>query len=202
MSIPSLAPSVIIQSALNALLRREPWASDELSQYAGKTVLLKFAGKNILQTTINSTGGLDACDSAVVADVVLNMPYTDLAELLSTFRASGADGIAKQMHIQGDAGLAQLLADLARNLRWDAQADLARVVGDIAAVRITGFMNFAFNSLQDGARRFNSNIQEYMSIESGLTVKQASFQTLQTNLADLNQRLDKIDARLGKLAGH
>lgn len=201
MSIPSLAPSVIILSVLNALLRREPWASHELSQYSGKTILLKFADKNILRATINSSGSLDNCDSAVVPDVILSMPFTDLSELVSVLRNQGADGIAKQMHIQGDAGLAQLLADLSRNLRWDAQADLANIFGDIAAVRMTGFMRFAFNGLQDSTRRLTSNIQEYMLDESGLAVKHIELQTLKNSLTGLNQRLDNLDVRLGKLTG-
>lgn len=198
---PSRTPSIVIISGLNALLRREPWASNELSQYSGKTVLIKFADKDILHATINSVGSLEFSDAAILPDVILSMPFKDLTELITALRQHGAQGLSKQIHIQGDAGLAQLLDNLSRNLRWDIQADLASVVGDIAAVRITKFMRFAANGVQDNARRLNNNIQEYMLNESGLAVEHAELQVLGNSITGINQRLDRLDRKLGKLSG-
>ena len=117
----------------------------------------------MLQATISSDGNLQLSDASVEADVVLDMPFSDLPALVAGFRENGMDGIAKQMQIQGDAGLAQLLADLARTLRWDIEADLASLFGDVAAVRITSFGRAFAGGLVQTAKHFQANIQVFIS---------------------------------------
>lgn len=200
MSILSLAPESVLLKGLKSLLRREPWASSELSKYAGKTVLVRLGEKDLLLATICSDGALMGADAAIVPDVVLTMPFSDIATMVSTWRTQGPDGLARQIHIQGEAGLAQLLGELARNLRWDVESDLAGVVGDIAAVRITGFMRQAVSGLQHNAKRVDANLRQYLTEESDLAVKHSELDDFGTDLVSLNRRLDSIEARVNKLA--
>lgn len=190
---------MVFLAGLNALLRREPWASTQLSGYAGKTVLLKLADKNILLLAINADGSLAKSDPAIVPDVTLAMPFTDIAALINIWRSQGADAIARQMHIQGEAGLAQLLASLAKNLRWDAEADLAKVVGDIAAVRLCGFARQAAAGVQDNGKRLQASMQSYLAEESGIAVKQAELTIFRQDLAIARQRLQLLEQRINRL---
>lgn len=168
MQLPIPTPDNFVLAALNALLQRETWAQKELANYAGKTVLFKLAGKSVLQATIDENGSLLLSTSDFEPHVVLNLPFNDLPGLITSFREYGMDGIAKQMQIQGDAGLAQLIADLARNLRWDIEADLAELFGDVAAVRITDFGKSFVGGVTQTAKRVQANIQEYLQEESPL----------------------------------
>ncbi len=194
-------PVALGLKGLNALLQREPWARAKLATYAGKSVLIKLADKNILQATIDVNGGLQACDTAIVPDVILALPFTDVAELSNILRNEGIDGISNRVHIQGEAGLAQLLADLSRNLRWDAEADLARVFGDIAAVRIVSLGQSLINGLRYSAQNLQQNIKEYLEDETSLAVHSKDFEMLQSGVTSLHTKLDELDTRIDKLAG-
>jgi ubiquinone biosynthesis protein UbiJ len=114
-------PSRMAVSALNALLRREDWARERLAKHAGKTV--RFAlGAFTLALTIDSEGLAAQADPAVVPDVTL----TVAPEKLPLPRLGGLGGdreapdFAEATHISGDAALAQVVADLSKQLRWAA----------------------------------------------------------------------------------
>ena len=97
------------------LLRREDWARARLVRHAGKTVRFALGGFS-LGLTIDSEGLAAQADAAVVPDVTL----TVAPEKLPLPRL-GADretpDFAEATHISGDAALAQVVADLSKQLR-------------------------------------------------------------------------------------
>ena len=132
---PSFLPPVsrFAAGAINALLGREPWAGERLARHAGKTV--RFAwGQQRLSLTIDSDGRVSPADEAIVPDVTLTLRSEKFS--LSNLPGGGMPDFAEVTHISGDAGLAQVVGDLARDLRWDPEDDLARVMGDIPAARL------------------------------------------------------------------
>ncbi|NGM86703.1 hypothetical protein G5B35_05200 [Parapusillimonas sp. SGNA-6] len=197
--LPSfLAPAAFSGSLLNKLLQREQWARDRLSRHAGKTVRFMVGGFRA-EYAIQATGLVQASDPAVMPDVILTVPAQKLARLPAVLAARDPEAIADIMHVQGDAGLAQVVSDLARDLRWDVEEDLARVVGDVAAVRVlaTG------RSLVDGARtaawRLAGNAGEFISEESGLVASQPAMQAWAARLAELQDKLERLESRIGAL---
>ncbi|MCD0506239.1 ubiquinone biosynthesis accessory factor UbiJ, partial [Bordetella petrii] len=127
-------PARLLVRALNTLLAREAWARERLARHAGKTVRFAvggFAGG----LAINSEGYADQADQAVVPDVTLTVDPAKLNPLRLLPGQERPD-VAEATHIEGEAALARVVADLAANLRWDPEDDLARVVGDIPAARL------------------------------------------------------------------
>ena len=51
----------------------------------------------------------------------------------------GKDAVMRAARIEGSAEFAETLGFVIRNLRWDAEEDLSKVVGDIAAHRIAAW---------------------------------------------------------------
>ena len=134
-------PSRLAVNALNALLKREDWARERLARHAGKTVRFALGGFT-LGLTIDSEGLAAQADPAVVPDVTLTVAPEKLP--LPRLGATGdAPDFAEATHISGDAALAQVVADLSKQLRWDPEDSLARVVGDIPALRIAGGLRAA-----------------------------------------------------------
>ena len=198
---PFPAPTDFLLRGLNALLRREPWARERLAAHAGKSLRLTAGDPWTLHCAITSDGGLQTCDRAVVPDVVLSIPPERRRDLPGAWRTGGLAGVTGQAHIQGDAGLAHLVSDLARTLRWDVEDDLSRVVGDVAAVRLTRGARELAGGLQQTARRAQDTLGEYLGEESGLAVRQSDFQTWQQTRQSLESRLDRLDARVRHLEG-
>ncbi len=210
-------PSRVLCGALNALLKREAWARDRLARHAGKTVRFCFGGMK-LGLTVDTQGYADVADNAIVPDVTLTVDSGKLSlgrllggEGRALARASArerADAYADMTHISGDAGLAQVVAELAANLRWDVEDELARVVGDIPATRLVQGVRTVTRGAQDVAQRVGGNVAEYLSYEQGVLANRPVVQGWRGDIARaaadadaLAARLARLDARLSRLDG-
>ncbi|NYT82364.1 SCP2 sterol-binding domain-containing protein [Alcaligenaceae bacterium] len=191
-------PAFMHARILNMLLRREDWARERLSRHAGKT--LRFAvGAFKTGFVLQSDGYVQVSDPAVVPDVILTVPAARFADLPSVLRSRDPAAIAAIMHVQGDAGLAQVVSDLARDLRWDVEDDLSRIVGDVAAARLTSLGRNAASGMQSAAIRLAGNVGEYLTEESGLMATRQAYDDWVGRLAEMRKRLDRLDARISAL---
>lgn len=195
MPFPSFLPhpAGLALRALDALLRREDWARHRLTTHAGKTLRLSLGRLGALQATISSDGLLQTSDPAIVPDVTISIPDERWRDLPGLWRQGGMAQLSSVAHIQGDAGLAQLVSDLARDLRWDPEDDLARVVGDVAAVRMTAGLRAAGAGARQLAGRARDNVAEYLSEESGLALRRADFEAWRQGVQALIARLDALE---------
>lgn len=195
---PFLAPAALSGSLLNKLLQREQWARDRLSRHAGKTVRFMVGGFRA-EYAIQATGLVQASDPAVMPDVILTVPAAKLARLPNVLAARDPEAIADIMHVQGDAGLAQVVSDLARDLRWDAEEDLAQVVGDVAAVRVVGAGRMLADGVRSAAWRLAGNASEFVSEESGLVASRPALEAWVARLDELQSQLERLESRVGAL---
>ncbi|MCD0499032.1 SCP2 sterol-binding domain-containing protein [Achromobacter sp. MY14] len=190
-------PSRMAVSALNALLRREDWARERLARHAGKTVRFALGGFT-LALTIDTEGQAAQADPAVVPDVTLTVAPEKLP-LPRLGAERDAPDFAEATHISGDAALAQVVADLSRQLRWDPEDALARVVGDIAALRIVGGARAAADGARTASKRLAENVSEYLAEESGVLVGRPALEQWRLDLAELNARADALVRSAGAL---
>lgn len=199
--LPFPSPSDVLLRGLNALLRREPWACEKLAAHSGKSLRLTAGEPWTLQCAVASDGTLRACDRTVVPDVILSIPPDRRRDLPSAWRDEGLAGVTSLAHVQGDAGLAHLVSDLARGLRWDVEDDLSRIVGDVAAVRLTRGARELAGGLRRAARRAQDNLTEYLGEESGLGVRETDLRAWAADRQALESRLERLDTRLRRLEG-
>lgn len=183
---------------LNKLLQREEWARERLGQHSGKTLRLRVAGFTS-SLTVQAGGLLQPSDPAIVPDVTLTIPVHRFADLPAILQARDPSRIATLMHIEGDAAFAQLASDLARDLRWDPEEDLSRVVGDVAAVRVMRTGKLLAQGVQASAFRLAENVTEFLGEESGLMAPRFALDEHTAQLAGVEQRLNLLDARIARL---
>ncbi|UHL63951.1 SCP2 sterol-binding domain-containing protein [Paralcaligenes sp. KSB-10] len=197
--IPSfLTPAAVFARTLNKLLQREEWARERLSRHAGKT--LRFVlGRISLSLTLRADGYVEASDPAIVPDVTLTIPADKLSHLPAVLRPGDPTEIAALMHVEGDAGLAHVVSDLARDLRWDVESDLARLFGDVAALRMVSGFKSVSASLQRAGERLAGNVGEYLSEEGELLVGRPSFEERLARLRASQARLDVLEHRVSRL---
>lgn len=196
---PFFAPSAVHARVLNKLLLREDWARDRLSRHSGKTVRFAVGGFKT-GFALQASGFVQACEPAVVPDVTLTIPLDKLSDLPAVLRSRNPEAVAEIMHIEGDAGLARVVSDLARDLRWDVEEDLAKLVGDMAALRLLQAGKAVAQGLQQTAGRLAGNIGEFLSEESVMMANRAGFEDWAASLGSLRQRLDGLEARVAVLA--
>lgn len=196
---PFLAPASVYSRLLNTLLQREDWARERLAAHAGKTACFKL-GRARVRLTIDATGLTQPSDPAVVPDVTLAIASEHVSQLPGLLKAKDPAQLTRIMHIQGDAGLAQAVSDLARDLRWDAEHDLARYVGDITARRLVRGSAALAATARQSTRHLANNAAEFLTHESGIMASRPALAVFSANLQAVSQKLTALERRIDTLA--
>lgn len=180
-------------SLLNRLLEREEWGRQRLQPFCGQTAVIE-GGPIQLAMTVDNFGLLRKALSEELPTVTITFGseapvklLTDPASLLSTARLAGA------------ANFAETLAFVFRNLRWDYEADLAAVVGDIPAHRLTRLISHGLDWHRSAVRRISSNIAEYANEESELIVSGSTLHAFAHEVDCLRDDLARLEKRISKL---
>jgi ubiquinone biosynthesis protein UbiJ len=192
------APARVCAKVVNSLLRREPWVAQRLARHAGKSVRFTL-GTQAVCLTIDSEGGVQPGQPEVVPDVRLHLPTDRLGQVLKVLRNGNADEVAHYLHVEGDAGLAALVSELARSLRFDFEYELANKVGDVAAHRLVGAGRSLAGGAGRAARRLGENLGEYLSEEQAVLAASRQLPALASKLQRLTETLNTLDQRVARL---
>lgn len=190
--LPPFIPPLLIR-VLNALLAREEWAGARLRAHAGKAVRLDVAGLD-LTLAITPNGSLVQHAGNHPA-VTVRVAAADFRQLL----VADPQQRMQAIHIQGEAGLAQVVSELARDLRWDAEDELAGLMGDIPAGILLRSWRGAGELLREGTTRLTQNATEYAVYEAHMLVTRPQLEELSAQIRRLDADLDGLAERLSAL---
>jgi ubiquinone biosynthesis accessory factor UbiJ len=194
-------------AASNHLIKQADWAPRSLQPYAGALIQFNIVvGNNPTSTLVRITDAgyfekapRDAASgqAAVQPRAILTTPIK--ADLLGTWSRDGVAGLMREVRIEGDAELAATLGRLAKELRWDAEEDLSRLVGDIAAHRLAnGAKDFFANAkkfMQEGRETF---VRRAVSPEGSL-IAENELAAFKAQLRVLRDDLDRLEQRVANV---
>lgn len=183
----------LLVSALNHLLQAEPWARERLRPHAGAQVAIA-GGPLQLNLYIDAQGLLAVGGPSGTPEVSVRLAADTPARLLLD-----RNSLFSSVKIAGSVDIAESLAFVFRHLRWDAEADLANLVGDIPARRLALLAGRVGHQAQESVRRLIDNMAEYAIEDSTLLAAErdvASFAKAVDQLRDDLARLEKRIARL------
>ena len=171
-----------------------------LRPFAGQTIRVRCppfdARFRITETGLLRTPELEPEDAGdgITANVTLELSPEALWRLPIDRQAAFA--AAK---INGSAELAETLGFVLRNLSWDVEDDLSRVVGDIAAHRLVqgGKALAAWQS--SAASNLARNFAEYFSEENPLVARKADVTAFVGEVDALMQKTAHLERRLARL---
>lgn len=178
---------------LNHMLESEAWASRRLANFAGQTVRVTLSGVAV-PLKITERGLFAAADPQASATVSLALPADTLTRIL-TDRAS----LFAAAQIGGSAELAECLGFVFRNLSWDAEADLARWVGDIAARRLVTGGKRLFQWQRQLAENLAVNLSEYFTEEARSIVARPEFSAFGAEVDGVSESLGRLEDRIATL---
>ena len=183
-----------ITAAVNHLLAQEPWALRTLAAHAGKIACID-GGALILKWQVTVDGLLQAPPAGIAPNVTIRLKLSDLPLM-----AQNPDRAFSYVNIEGDADLANAISQVALGLRWDAERDLSKLIGDIAAVRLVEGAKATMSALQSTHKKMAENLAEYFLEEKPLLIRPhvvADFThavtTLRDDLARLTKRIERIE---------
>lgn len=183
----------VILGALNHLLGQAAWARRQLQTFAGRQARFDMPPWQ-LAFAVTADGVFEPVGEGEI-DVTVTLPAaTPLVALQGIERAIGG------AHVTGNAEFATALSFVLKNLRWDAEEDLSRLVGDVAAHRMVAVSARLMTWQQETTRNIVENLAEYLGEESALLVPTRKLDAFRQDVADLNERLLQLDARLRILA--
>lgn len=180
---------------LNHLITTEDWPRARLKPFAGKTARVE-SGALALTLEITADGLFRLADAGATAAVRITLPVdaplralTDRAALLASAQVSGS------------VELAETLSFIFRSLHWDVEADLAPMVGDIAAHRLVGGGRQLARWQADQARKLVANLAEYFTEENPLIARQSDVAHFCAGVTGLGAPLTELERRIAALEG-
>ncbi len=185
-----LASSAI--AGLNHLLVDAPWARERLAPFAGRTAVFRLPPLEIGLGIGNEGSFTEAATPD--PDVTLELPLGSLPKAIG-----GTDALMADIRISGNADFADALGFVLRQLRWDGEEALARLIGDIAAHRAVGTARAVATWHRQTARNVVENLAEYFGEEQPLVVKRNALDDLSRSISGLRDDLARLEKRLSKL---
>ena len=188
-----LAPGTIVVPLLNHLLERDDWARQRLHPFSGQTAQIEGGPINLVMT-VDDTGLFRAAKPEEAPTVTISFGPEAPVKLLTEPAALFASA-----RLSGAANFAETLAFVFRNLRWDYEADLAGVIGDIPAHRLARLLADGVNWHRSATQRLGSNVGEYATEESGLVTSARDLLNFGNEIDRLRDDLARLEKRVSKL---
>jgi ubiquinone biosynthesis protein UbiJ len=187
-----------IAATVNHLLSRQASLTSLLKTHAGKTACFDVG---IVQLYLCVTGeGLLRQVEQSVADnkpaVSIRINPTELPAILVDMKQAFS-----HVKIEGDADFAKTISEVVMHLQWDAEEDLAPLIGDIAAVRLVQFARASLHNAKVSSQSFIDSVAEYLLEEQPVLLrrqKRLEFSAQVMTVRDDTERLAKRIALLEK----
>ena len=190
MSVPFSHPAT---RAVNHVLKSAPLAMERLAKHAGRTAAF-HVGPMTAAFTVQTTGEVATAVEGAARDLDVRISPFLLPRL-----AAREDAAFREIEMRGDMELAQEISFLARNLTWDAEEDLSKVVGDIAAHRIVSTARAFIGWSADAGVRMAQGAAEYWTEEAPLIATRVKVDTFVNGVAELRDAVERLEKRIGKL---
>lgn len=179
--------------AVNHVLRSAPLAMERLRKHAGRTAAF-HVGPVTVALTVQTTGEVAAAVPGAARDLEVRISPFLLPRL-----AAREEAAFREIEMHGDMELAQEVSYLARNLTWDAEEDLSRVVGDVAAHRLVSGARSVAKWGREAALRAGQGASEYWTEESPLIASRVKVEDFVHGVEKLRDDLERLEKRIEKL---
>ncbi len=179
--------------ALNHLLRQQAWAAQRLAPHAGQTLAVRAPPAPELRLTVQEGGTLAPAAEGCVTNLTITVKPDVLPWLLR------GENITRALDISGAADIASDVQFVFRNLEWDFEHDLSRVVGDIAAHRLAGLARGLFAWQRESGARLAQNLAEYWTEEQPLIAHRLDVTAFRDDVDRLRDEVERLAGRIARL---
>lgn len=184
----------MLSAALNHLLEAEPALRARLAPFAGEVLELRDSPLPALRLAVAEGGRLAPAPLSAAPSLTVTLAPGALAAALK-----GEEHLLRSVEISGNARLASEVMFLLRHLRWDAEEDLSRLIGDVAAHRVVGLARELAILHREAASRIAEALVEYALEERPILVSRRGMEALALQTARLRDDLERLEKRLRRL---
>jgi ubiquinone biosynthesis protein UbiJ len=184
--------SLLALRALNHLLEQNPGTQEGMMRHAGKTIRLD-ARLFVMDLAVTADGAFidtatDVADASIKLDpgLLIDLPFAGKAAFKTSQTAGDAD----------------LLADVNRifqTLQWDMEADLAPILGDMAAHRLASGARSLQNWVRQNGASLSATVAEFLTEEQPVLANRAQVEHFYEEVDALRDDVARLEARLKRL---
>ncbi|MEY4467456.1 MAG: hypothetical protein RIR21_1249 [Pseudomonadota bacterium] len=180
-----------IIAVINHLLSRQPVLSEKLRAHAGEVACLDVG---IQLTLAVAADGLFQLAGNAKPNVTIRIKPADLPQVLVNMEKAFS-----YVTISGDADFARTISEIANELHWEPEEDLAPFFGDIAAVRITQAARTTLSQAKSGSRKFFEHMAEYLLEENPTLIYRQAGEKFASDVAIIRDDVERLAKRIALL---
>ena len=178
---------------VNHLLAQEAWAKSKLQAHAGKIACIDLQAVAV-RIKVAADGVLEEAEADAMADVSIRLKLSDLPLI-----AQNRERAFSYVKVEGDADFANTISHLSQHLRWEAEEDLSKLFGDVAAVRMVSAAKSLIQTAQQAHQTIQENLAEYFLEENPMLVRPVAVQTFGAEVNKCRDDVERLIKRLEKL---
>jgi ubiquinone biosynthesis protein UbiJ len=197
-----------VEALLNRNIEQSGQAAAAARRLNGTSLQIDIAGVQSIRAVVCAgrlallTGGETAADAGISGSPLA------LLELLRSGMSGagtmrGAGGMNSKgraaVQISGDAEIAGRYRELIAAARPDFEEELSRLVGDVAARRLSQFALAALSWARKTGRTAGENLAEYLQEESSDLVNKPELEEYLRGVDQAREAADRIEAKLARL---
>ena len=184
-----------IIAVINHLLSRQPVLCDKLRAHAGEVACLEI-GAIQLKLAVAGDGLFQLAENAE-PNVTIRIKPADLPQMMMNMEKAFS-----YVTISGDADFARTISEIANELNWEPEEDLAPFLGDIAAVRITQAARTTLSQAKSGSRKLFENMAEYLLEENPTLMYRQAGEKFASDVAVIRDDVERLAKRIALLEKH
>ena len=188
-----MLPSSLIPIAINHLLAQDLPAKKQLAEHAGKIVCFD-AGLVAVTLNVSADGLVEMTRDQGPPNVTIRVKFSDLPLI-----AQNRERAFSYVNVEGDADFANTVSRLSQTLRWEAEEDLSKWIGDIAAVRVVGSARSAAGIIQSTHQKITENLAEYFLEENPMLMRPQDVTEFTKDVVRLRDDVERLTKRIDKL---
>ena len=188
-----------VELGLNRVLQMDSTALPRLARLEGTVIEVDCQSPALKLFILPSEDGLQLASQWGDADCTLSAPASSLLRL-----ALAKDKTAilhrPDVTLSGDSAVLLELAGILQDLELDWEYELSRWLGPVGSTLLAGHLRSRVNWAGDSLDSLRQTLADYLAEESRSLVGEREAQARFTELDDLKLALDRLDARLERLA--
>jgi ubiquinone biosynthesis protein UbiJ len=191
MTPPSLSQFGV--AAINHLLAQETWARTKLLAHAGKLACFDV-GMVVIRLKVAADGMLEAGAETDLPTVTIRVNMADLPLIMQH-----RERAFSYVKIDGDADFANTISQISQSLRWEAEADLSPLLGEMAATRVVSTAKSLADHVKLTHQKLAENTAEYFLEENPLLMRRQAVVDLTADVTKLRDDVERMAKRIEKL---
>ena len=191
-------PKTALVRAINHVLKHEEWALRDLKSHHGQVIELVLPIGS-MQWQIQDDSLIRLLSEVYPhPDLVLELDAHSFSAL-SAPQGTIKDRAMRAVKITGDAQLAQLIAKLSNQLRWEYEEDLAKIIGDAPAHFVCSQAKRFAQATEKAAVDLQGNMVEYLSEEKKVLLHQRDFVSHKMEIQVVHDAVERLEKRISFL---